>query len=167
MGKILEILGNIGFDWRVALANLFNFLIIFYLVNKFLFPSIKRALNSRKQKIEEGLMNAEKAKTSLIMAEEEKKQVIAKAEAEAFELKAKAEKDRTGLISKAHEEAILEGRKVVAEHHAKLDIMTRDAERDIEKKAVDMVVASVEKMLQVKMTVATEKEYIKNVTKNV
>jgi F0F1-type ATP synthase membrane subunit b/b' len=41
---ILGILGKIGFDWQVALANLVNFLIIFWILKKFAFKPVREIL---------------------------------------------------------------------------------------------------------------------------
>ena len=70
--NILEILGNIGFDWRIAFANLVNFLIIFYLLKRYAFGPIGRILDERRRKIEEGLEHAREAETNLMMAKEER-----------------------------------------------------------------------------------------------
>jgi F0F1-type ATP synthase membrane subunit b/b' len=56
-----EILGKIGFDWQVALANLVNFLIIVFLLKKFAFKPIAKIIQDRQNKINEGLENAKKA----------------------------------------------------------------------------------------------------------
>jgi len=65
MVNIYEILQKIGFDWQVALANLFNFLIIFFIFKKFGFPYIKKIINERQRKISEGLDKAEEADVRL------------------------------------------------------------------------------------------------------
>ncbi|MBU4369492.1 ATP synthase F0 subunit B, partial [Patescibacteria group bacterium] len=55
-----RILGNLGFDWRMALANLVNFLIIFFVLKKYAFKPIKEKLEEREKKIKTGLEDAEK-----------------------------------------------------------------------------------------------------------
>jgi F0F1-type ATP synthase membrane subunit b/b' len=54
--EILTDIGNkIGFDWRLALTHLINLLIIFFLLVKYAFPAIKKAVDERTKKIQEGL----------------------------------------------------------------------------------------------------------------
>ena len=65
MESLLEILGKIGFDWQVALANTVNFLIIFFLLKKFIFPSISKHITERQKKISEGLEKAKEAEARL------------------------------------------------------------------------------------------------------
>ena len=55
MVNIYEILGKIGFDWQVALASLVNFLIILFVLKKFAFKPIKKLIQERQNKINEGI----------------------------------------------------------------------------------------------------------------
>jgi len=64
-----EILSKIGFDYRVALANLINFLIVLWILQKFAFPKIQEVLSERQAKIRKGLRDAEEAKQAKIDAE--------------------------------------------------------------------------------------------------
>ena len=79
----MEILAKIGFDWQVALANLVNFLIIFFLLKKFLFGPIAKTLAERKKAISEGLQNAALATDALSEAKKEGDKIIAEAKAQA------------------------------------------------------------------------------------
>ena len=65
MVNIYEILGKIGFDWQVALASLVNFLIILFVLKKFAFKPIKKLIQERQNKINEGIEKAEEASIRL------------------------------------------------------------------------------------------------------
>lgn len=49
---IQSALGKLGFDWQVAIANLINFLIIYFLLKKFVFDKLADAILERKTKAE-------------------------------------------------------------------------------------------------------------------
>jgi F-type H+-transporting ATPase subunit b len=91
MSEILNILSSVGFNWHVALANFFNFLIILVLLNKFFFGKLGKTISERHQIIERGLSNASDAERALANAEEEKKKIIkeAKKESEGIIISAK------------------------------------------------------------------------------
>jgi F-type H+-transporting ATPase subunit b len=76
MSEILNILGSVGFNWHVALANFFNFLIILFLLNKFFFKKIGKTIDTRHTIIERGLNQARDAEKALANAEEEKKNIL-------------------------------------------------------------------------------------------
>lgn len=79
MEQILTILGSVGFNWHVALANFFNFLIILFLLNKFFFKKIGKTINDRHAVIERGLNQARDAELAMMKAEEEKERMIREA----------------------------------------------------------------------------------------
>ena len=76
MDQILSILSSVGFNWHVALANFFNFLIILFLLNKFFFKKIGKTIDARHLVIEKGLNQAREAGLALSHAEEEKKTIL-------------------------------------------------------------------------------------------
>ena len=82
MQEILNILGSVGFNWHVALANFFNFLIILFLLNKFFFKKIGITINTRQGIIERGLNQARDAEKALAEAGEEKNEILKNARKE-------------------------------------------------------------------------------------
>lgn len=108
MDKILDILGSVGFNWHVALANFINFLIILFILNKFFFRSLGKTLDDRKKVIERGLADAADAQRALAKADEEKKEIIHAAKKESHAIIAEAqtqgEKLAESLKSQAEEE---------------------------------------------------------------
>ena len=76
MQEILNILGSVGFNWHVALANFVNFLIILFLLNVFFFKTIGKTLAERKRVIEHGLTQAKEAEIKLAHADEEKDTIL-------------------------------------------------------------------------------------------
>src|SRR3989344_294671 len=98
MANIYEILQKIGFDWQVALANLFNFLIILFLLKQFAFKPIKKVIDERQIKINEGLENAKKAKTELMMANQNKEKIISDANVAAMAVLSEGAKTKREII---------------------------------------------------------------------
>lgn len=90
MSEILNILGSVGFNWHVALANFVNFLIILFLLNKFFFTKIGKTIDERTKTIEQGLHHASEAERKLAQAEEEKGLIIKS-----------AHKEKEGIVSRA------------------------------------------------------------------
>lgn len=76
MDQILSILGSVGFNWHVALANFFNFLIILFLLNKFFFKKLGKTIDDRHKIIERGLNQARDAEKALVSAGVEKEELI-------------------------------------------------------------------------------------------
>lgn len=109
MNEILNILGSVGFNWHVALANFINFLIILFILNKFFFGKIGKMIQSRHDVIERGLSQASDAEKALSHAEEEKKLIINSAHKDGHDIIVKAEahaiERAEGIFKDAEEEA--------------------------------------------------------------
>ncbi len=107
MVNLYEILQKIGFDWQVALANLFNFLLILFLLKKFAFKPVGKMIKDRQDKISEGLQKAEEAEIRLKEVDAIAKKHLQKADAESLELiksaKLRAQKLEESLVKRAEE----------------------------------------------------------------
>ena len=101
-----EILGKIGFDWHVALANLVNFLIIFFVLKKFAFTPIQKMLRERREKIEKGISDAQKAEKNLSRANIEKEEIIKEAQDNANRILSTSQADGKNLIKDAKTQAL-------------------------------------------------------------
>ncbi len=72
-------MSKLGIEWRMLLAQLINFSIVFFLLWRFAYKPIFAILEARRQKIAEGLANAEKIKAELARTEAERKRILAQA----------------------------------------------------------------------------------------
>jgi F-type H+-transporting ATPase subunit b len=145
---IASILSTIGFDWRVALANFANFLLIFYLLKRFAFGPISRILDERKRSIEQGLEDARRAATERQMAEQEFARVVADAKDEANGIIASARGQEESILAKASEKHILN------EAAVKIAAQRTAMEGEVSEKTAGLVVEGVEKIVKEKLSSA-------------
>lgn len=88
-----EVLHSIGFNWHVALANFINFLIILYLLQRFVFKKVFAGLESRERIIKKGLEDAQAGQKLLHEARVEADDIIYKSKEEGEKVyKAKIDK---------------------------------------------------------------------------
>lgn len=160
---MLEILGKVGFDWQVALANFINFLIIFWVLKRFAFKPILKIIEERKEKIQSGLEDAEKAKTELLMAEEIGKKEINKAKIKANTIIGEAEKKATSVIETSKEDALSVKSKIIED--AQIDILKKknSIKKELEKENVNLIINGMEKILKENLTKEQQEKYIKNI----
>lgn len=79
----MEILSEFGFDLKLFIAQIVNFLILAYLFKRFLYKPLLNAVKKREEEIKKGLASAEKAEKALMSAEEKKDELINEAAKEA------------------------------------------------------------------------------------
>ena len=98
MDFILSVLQSIGFNSHVALANFVNFLIILFVLNKFIFKKVIKIIDERDSIIKKGLTDASLAESNLKQANVLGQNIISDA-------KEKAEADIKIKIDHANTEA--------------------------------------------------------------
>ncbi len=158
---LAEVLGKLGFDWKVALANLVNFLIIYLLLRKVVFRKIADAIRERREKIQAGLDDAEKAKTALMMAQHEKERILGDGREEAKEMVLGAQSRAEELIESAKIAAEKEALKKRAATLEELETLREHQVREIREKSVDLVIAGVESILKEKIGAKESEAMIK------
>lgn len=157
---MLEILGKIGFDWQVALANLVNFLIIFFILRRFAWKPLKNVIEERQQKIVKGLEDAQKAATDLMMAEEIRKQKVEDAKLHANQIVSDANLKSASIISAAEGDAMIAREKIIKDAHKVADEAQASMRREVEEHTAGLVMQGLEKVLKESMTADTQKQYI-------
>ncbi|MCA6072496.1 MAG: F0F1 ATP synthase subunit B [Endomicrobium sp.] len=113
----MEIIQKFGLEAKLFLFQLVNFLIVVFVLKRFLFSPLKKMLDERKRRIAQSLQDAENAKIALENADEERKKILANAKSNADKLtasvKASIDESRTEAIEEAkqHSAQILEDAK--------------------------------------------------------
>ena len=77
-----ELFSNLGIDWRLLIAQAVNFLLVLFLLNKFVFKKVIKHLEERRNKIEQGLELTEKAKHEMERIDEARHRELEKAREE-------------------------------------------------------------------------------------
>jgi F-type H+-transporting ATPase subunit b len=106
---------SLGLDWKLLIAQMVNFGLLFFVLKKVLYKPLMKAIDERNKKIESAVKNSQEIALKLNKIEEQKKDLLDKAKTE-------ARMEKEGLM----EVALSEKEKIIEE--AKLS-----AKREIEK----------------------------------
>lgn len=144
---ILEVLGRIGFDWRVALFNIINFLIVAGLLYKFFFKKMWETMAERQRILTEGIENAERAKAELAMAEQKAAGIVKEAKGEANKIITASADEATKVASDIKANA--EGEAAQLHERAKQTAEKEKAKMlsEFKQEAGELVVAATEKLV--------------------
>jgi F-type H+-transporting ATPase subunit b len=165
MDYILETLGKVGFDWRMGLFSLINFVLVFWILKKLFFKKIVDTINERQSTIQEGLDNFEKSKTELGMATLRSEEIIHTAKA-----------DANAILEKAHEQAKVQGEQMKTKAREEVESIVVQAKKNIEaqkqemkeelhRETVSLVISVAEKILGEKMDDKKNDSYITDILK--
>ena len=120
-------MSKLGIEWRMLLAQLINFSIVFFLLWRFAYKPIFAILEARRQKIAESLANAEKIKAELARTEAERKRILAQAGDVANQMieegrkaAARVREAETQKAIAAAEQIMAKAREAAAQDHAQM-----------------------------------------------
>lgn len=143
----MEILNQFGFDYRLFLAQIINFLIIVFVFKKFLYKPLINTLEKREKKIAQGVQDAEDAGIALAKAEEQKDAILKKAGVEAeriiTEAKTQAGEARDEMMEKTKEQIALlmeQTKDQIALERENFKRETKEASLDIAQSVLDSVI---------------------------
>ncbi len=142
----MEILGKVGFDWQVALANLVNFLIVFWLIKRFFFKPIKKTIKERQEVIDKGLEDAKRAESALVTAETQKEEIVKDAHKESSRIAEEATKKGQTIISDAKKLGQEESEKIKSGALKDIEKNKLDMEKTLQKDYISLVLDGVEKV---------------------
>ena len=147
MDFILSILQSIGFNWHIALANFINFLIILFILNKFVFKKVFSGIESRQNLIKQGLENAIEAEKHLQKALAESQDIISNSKKEGEKV-FKSIVDKGELEAKSiTDKASIDGDNLRTDLNSRISSAQADVENNFSKIAPELVASLLKKAL--------------------
>lgn len=142
-----EILSTFGIDWRLLLINALNFALVLLVLWYFLYTPLVRILESRRQKVAEGVRAAEAAKEKLGEIKRSKSVVLARAGKEADDVLAHA---RRAAAAK-EKELLLQGEaaaaRILKEAEGEAKELKERALAESRQEVAKLVVLGIEKVM--------------------
>lgn len=116
MGQVLI---AFGIDWRLLLINSINFGLLMLALWYFLYGPLMRMLEERRQKVAQGVADAQEAGLRLSQIEAQKGEILGQAGHEADE-----------VLAKARQSAAEKERAVIAQSEARATALLSDADKE-------------------------------------
>ena len=145
MGNLPSILTP---DFGLLFWMLVSFLVVFLLLAKFGFPAIVKAVEERKNFIDESLKNAREANEKLAGIKTESENLLRDAREKQAQIIKEAMATRDGIIAEAREKAQAEGRAQLEEAKKAIEAEKEVALRDIRSQVADLSVQIAEKVIR-------------------
>jgi F-type H+-transporting ATPase subunit b len=124
---VKDIADTFGLDWGHLIAQIVSFCIVCFFLYKFAYKRVLTMLEERRQRIEEGLANAEKIKAELAKTEAQRQEVIAQANTQATKLieearaaAARVQEQETQKAIATAEQIIAKAREAAEADHARM-----------------------------------------------
>ena len=124
-------LGSLGINTGALLFQLINFAILYWILQRYVFPAILRLLNSRRERIEKSLADAEAATAARAEAETERDELLREAREQAKAIVATAREEAKVDASKILDDARATARAAGEQSQAKLAADVAAARRQL------------------------------------
>ena len=131
-------LGKFGLDPILLVAQVVNFLIIAWILNRFLIRPLMANMKARRDKIAQGLEDAEKARKALEDAAKERDKVLQDASAEAFRLLQNARDEAERLRAAALERTGMDAQRVIQEARGVMELERQDMEKAVQSLSLEL-----------------------------
>jgi F-type H+-transporting ATPase subunit b len=103
-----------GFNLWMFLSQVVSFAIVAFLLRRFAYKPILNVLEERRQRIAEGLLNAEKIKQQLAEAEQRYAEILSNANAAAQKMIDEARESASHVAERKQQEAVVAAEQIVA-----------------------------------------------------
>jgi F-type H+-transporting ATPase subunit b len=134
-GQIEQVARTFGVDWQHLIAQIISFCIVCFFLYKFAYKRVLATLEERRQRIADGLANAEKIKAELALTEAQRQEVMNQANTRANQLieearaaAARVQEQETQKAITAAEQIIAKAREAAAQDH---DRMLAELKREV------------------------------------
>ena len=155
MGNLPSILTP---DFGLLFWMLVSFLVVFLLLAKFGFPAIIKAVEERKNFIDESLKKAHEANEKLAGIQVESERILREAREKQAQIIKEAMATRDGIIQDARDKAQLEGRGLLEEAKKQIEAEKEVALRDIRAQVAELSVQIAEKVIRRELQHDAEQE---------
>jgi len=157
-----EGIAALGFDPKAFLIQLVTFLLVFYVLKRFVFGRVVQMLENRRKTIEEGVKLSQEAKAQAEKLELEIIEARKQARKQADELLAATKDQADGIIRTAEQSASAKAENILSEANKKITEETERARRALERETVELVIQATEAVSREKLDAKKDAALIKD-----
>lgn len=142
-----DIFSTLGIDWRLLVLQIVAFLILVWLLGKFVYPWLMKSVDERQEKIEASIQAADEAKKAADNAGAEVAELLADARKEAAEIVATAKTEANVMVATAESKAKTKADSIVAAARDDIDKEVAAARKTLHNDMIDFVTVATEKVV--------------------
>jgi len=159
-GSLGDIFTSLGIDGQMLLFQGLAFLILVFVMGKWVFPILLKTVDQRQEAIEAGAKAAEEAEKKAAEAQEEVAKLLKEARAEAKDIVATAKDEANAMVADSEAKAKTRAEKIVKDAHEQLEKDVIAARRALHNDTIDLVALATEKIVGKTVSDAVDKKII-------
>ncbi len=156
----MEFFEAFGVDWGALFFQIVNFLLLLYLLNRFLFKRVLALLEERQAKIGKGLEDAETAARDRELARAEREAAVDEARKEAANVIANANKIATDTRDEILTKARADAEKVTERARDEITAEKEKAMAELRAQVADLALEAAGKLVRSDMNATTQRRLV-------
>lgn len=140
-----ELIHNLGIEWGALIAQVINFAILFFVLNKFAIGPVMKILAERESRIRDEAESRKKMEVELQEIEKQKEHILAAARVESQKIIKEAELSAHALAAEAKKVAETEAQTIITAGKRAVQDERSKAEIELKKEIGTLIAFSVEK----------------------
>lgn len=134
-----DIFTALGIDWRLLILQIIAFLILVFLLGKFVYPWLMKSVDERQASIEAAAKAAAKSKEEVEKNHEQVIQLLAEARKEAAEIVSTAKLESSEMVALSEKKAKKSAEQIVATAHEQIGKDVANARKQLYNDTLELV----------------------------
>jgi F-type H+-transporting ATPase subunit b len=139
--------GALGIDWRLLILQLIAFLILVFVLGKFVFPWLMKQVDERQANIEAAAEAATAAQKAAADSQEKTAEHLDAARKEASEIVTTAKLEAAELLKHSEDKAKKNAERIVKDAHAQIEKDVEAARKALYNDTIELVALATEKIV--------------------
>ena len=156
----MDVLNTLGINARDFIWHTINFLILLFLLTKFLYRPIVNMLDERSRRIQESLEAAERAQADVARADREREELLATTRREIGEMMAQAQSAAERIHSEARSTAQQEAQRIVETARQEADAERAQAMAELRREVASLAVSAAERVISRRLDDQTHRQLV-------
>lgn len=144
----MEALHTLGIDWKLLIAQVVNFIVLLYLLNRFLYKPVLGLMETRSKHIKDSIAKAQAIDASLEKTKEEQDRLLSEARREAKSILDDARSHSEEIVARAKENATAESERIIAEGARLAEAEAEHVKRSLKSEIGSLAILATERVLR-------------------
>lgn len=160
------LLGSLGIDVRLLIVQTIAFLVLLWVLSKFVYPVISGMLEKREAAIREGVEAAKEAEDNANKANEKVDKLLSDARKQASEVIASAKNEASSIIESANLGATKQTEQMIERATSEIEKEVENARKQLRDETISLVSLATEKVVGGAMTNVIDEKIIAQALKD-
>lgn len=160
-----SLFGALGIDWKVLLLQMVAFVILVWLLKKYVYPPLIRAIDEREKAIAESVSAAQEAEEKADEAQQKIEAQLKEARTEAATIVDTAHKEASAMVKEAEDKAKKRAEQIVNDARSQLEVEVTKARKALRDETTELVALATEKVVREKVDTSRDRVLIESALK--